>query len=150
MVQLGQDDDLCAAVQRRASLRGKAEAEQLVQGVLKALAYVLPAQQIDAVCGCVPAVLSWCLRCGPAAPDPLVDSELFLGWVMSSLETTGGGDRTLGGEDPLASLAGDEARYRVQAVLEELWLRMDAEQARACSACVPAGLADAVEPRRRK
>ncbi|MBI2765912.1 MAG: DUF2267 domain-containing protein [Chloroflexi bacterium] len=150
MVQPQLDDDICDAVQGRASLPGKAEATELVQGVLQALAYVLPPEQIAAACACLPGDLHWCLRCGPATPDPLIDSELFLGWVMSSLETTGGSDRTLGGEDPLASLAADEARYRVQLVLEELWRRMDAEQARACAACLPPGLADAVDPRRRK
>jgi uncharacterized protein (DUF2267 family) len=150
MVQQSRDDDICGAVRQRVSLPSAAEAEQLVQGVLQALAYVLPPQQIEALCACVPDDLSWCLRCGPATPDPLIDSELFLGWVMSSLETTGGSDRTLGGEDPLASLAADEARYRVQVVLAELWRRLDGEQARACAACVPVGLADGVEPRRRK
>ncbi len=142
--------DLVAAVQDRLALKHRSEAEQLVQGVLQGLAYVLPTDLIDSLCGCIPSDLGWCLRCGPGAPDPLIDSEVFLGWVMSSIQTTGGGDRTLGGEDPLASLAGDEARHRVQVVLEELFARVDAELSGACTACLPNGLLDAIDPRNRR
>jgi uncharacterized protein (DUF2267 family) len=140
-------DDLVAAVQRRLSLREQAQAEHLLQGVLQGLAYVLPQELADSLCGCVPDDLVWCLRCGPGTPDPLIDSELFLGWVMSSVQTTGGGDRTLGGEDPLASLAGDEARHRARIVLEELLARTDAELSSACCACVPRGLLEGIDPR---
>jgi len=142
-----QPDDLLARLQRRLSLQGQTEATQLVQGVLQGLAYVLPRDLADSLCDCVPDDLAWCLRCGPDTPDPLIDSELFLGWVMSSIETTGGADRTLGGEDPLASLAGDEARHRVRIVLEELLARADAEMSAACSACVPRGLIEGIDPR---
>lgn len=142
--------DLVAAVQDRLALKHRSEAEQLVQGVLQGLAYVLPTDVLDSLCECIPSDLGWCLRCGPGAQDPLIDSELFLGWVMSSIETTGGGDRTLGGEDPLAALAGDEARHRVQAVLEELFGRVDDALAAACTACLPAGLLDAIDPRNRR
>ena len=142
-------DDLLATLQRRLSLRDQTEATQLVQGVLQGLAYVLPRELADSLCDCVPDDLAWCLRCGPDTPDALIDSDLFLGWVMSSIQTTGGADRTLGGEDPLASLAGDEARHRAQAVLQELWSRLDPDLSRACAACLPAGLADAVDPRAR-
>lgn len=142
-------DSLVAAVQRRLSLREQAQAEQILRGVLQGLAYVLPQELADALCECLPGDLAWCLRCGPGTPDPLIDSELFLGWVMSSLETTGGADRTLGGEESLASLAGDEARQRVRVVIEELWARVGAELSHACTACLPAGLADAVDPRAR-
>lgn len=140
-------DDLVAAVQRRLSLGEQAQAEHLLRGVLHGLAYVLPHELADALCDCVPGDFAWCLRCGPGTPDPLIDSELFVGWVMSSLETTGAGDRTLGGEDPLASLAGDEARHRVRIVLEELLARTDGELSAACSACLPAGLLEAIDPR---
>jgi len=139
-------ESLVAAVQRRLSLREQAQAEQILRGVLQGLAYALPQELADALCDCVPDDLAWCLRCGPDTPDALIDSELFLGWVMSSLQTTGGGDRTLGGEDPLASFAGDEARHRVRVVLEELLARTDAELSSACSACVPRGLLEGSDP----
>lgn len=134
--------DLVTAIQRRAGLRSAGEARRLLESVLQALAYVLPAEQSDAVCACVPEDAAWCLRCGPAAPDPLVDSEVFLGWVMSSVETTGGPDQTLGGEDPLAAVAGEEAHTRVHAVLDELWERLDASSQDAVGACLPSGVAD--------
>lgn len=145
--QQPQPDDLLATLQRRLSLRDQTEATQLLQGVLQGLAYVLPRELADSLCDCVRGDLAWCLRCGPGTPDPLIDSELFLGWVMSSIQTTGGADRTLGGEDPLASLAGDEARYRVRIAVEELLARTDAAVSAACSACVPRGLMVGVDPR---
>ena len=152
MTMEGQEpaDDLVNAVRRRLSLQRRIEAEELVEAVLQGLAYVLPAEHIGPLCDCVPPDFAWCLRCGPGTPDALIDSELFLGWVMSTMQTTGGSDRTLGGEDPLASLAGDEARYRAQAVLEELLARVDGELGAACRACLPAGLIDAVDPRSRR
>lgn len=141
--------DLLARVQQRLSLRSSAEAEQLVRGVLQGLAHVLPAELCDALCACVPEDMHWCLRSGPAEPDPLIDSEVFLDWVMPSIETTGAGDRTLGGEEPLASFAGDEARHRAQVVIQELWSRLDADTARACTSCLPPGLAEGRDPRAR-
>lgn len=143
-------DDLVIALQERLSLQQRTEAEELLEAVLQGLAYILPAELIGPLCDCVPSEFAWCLRCGPGTPDPLIDSELFLGWVMSTMQTTGGSDRTLGGEDPLASLAADEARYRAQAALDELFARVDGELAAACGACLPAGLIDAVDPRSRR
>lgn len=133
--------DLVSEIQRGARLRSAAEARRLLESTLQALAYVLPAEQREAVCTCVPEDARWCLRCGPDTPDPLIDSEVFLGWVMSAVETTGGPDQTLGGEDSLAALAGDEARARVRAVLEALWERMDAPLRTAVGACLPHGVA---------
>lgn len=132
-------DDLVTVIEQRARLRGAAEARQLLESVLQALAYVLPPEQCDVVCGCVPEELHWCLHCGPDTPDPLIDGEVFLGWVMSSVQTIGGPDQTLGGEDSLAALAGDEARARLRIVLEALWERLDGPSAAACAACLPAG-----------
>ncbi|WP_134773299.1 DUF2267 domain-containing protein [Ornithinimicrobium flavum] len=136
------EHDLVTAIQRRAGLRTTSESKRLLEGVLQALAYVLPAEHIDAVCACVPEDLVWCLRCGPGTPDPLIDSEVFLGWVMSSVETTGGSDQTLGGDDPLAATAGVEGQARVRAVLDELWQRVDARSQDAVAACLPSGVAD--------
>lgn len=136
------DTDLVTAIQRRAGLRSAAEARRLLEGVLQALAHVLPAEQSDALCACIPEDAVWCLRCGPSTPDPLIDSEVFLGWVMPSVETTAGPDQTLGGEDPLAALAGDQARALVRAVLDELWARLDDPSRRAVGACLPRGVAD--------
>jgi len=135
-------DDLVQAIQRRARLRSPEEARQILGGVLQALAYVLPPEQCEAVCACIPADAVWCLQCGPRTPDPLIDSEVFLGRVMSSLETTGGADQTLGGEDPLAALAHEEAHARVGAVLAELWERLDATSRPAVHACLPHGVAE--------
>lgn len=133
-------ETLLADVRARAALRSDAEAELLVQGVLQALAHVLPSEHCDTLCDCVPENLVWCLHCGPSVPDALVDSELFLGWVMSSVETTGPPDQTLGGDDPVAAYAGDEARARVRIVLDELWRRLEAPAAAAIGACLPVGL----------
>lgn len=131
---------LLADIQARAALRNEAEARLLLEGVLQALAHVLPAEHCDTICGCVPEDLMWCLRCGPAVPDALIDSELFLGWVMPSIETTGPPDHTLGGEDPLAAAAGDEARARLRIVLDELWRRLEPPAASAIRACLPDGV----------
>lgn len=131
---------LVADIQTGCALRSEAEARLLLQGVLQALAHVLPPEHCDTICGCVPEEFVWCLYCGPAVPDGLIDSELFLGWVMPSIETTGPPDQTLGGEDPLAAYAGDEARARVRVVLDELWRRLEAPAALAISGCLPEGL----------
>lgn len=137
-----ESNELVTAIRDRARLRSDAEAQQLLEGVLQALAHVLPRDYCDVVCRCVPDAMVWCLHCGPRQPDPLIDSELFLGWVMSSIETTGGADETLGGDDPLGSLAGDEARARVRIVLDELWARMDRTTAEEIMACLPCGIAE--------
>jgi uncharacterized protein (DUF2267 family) len=136
------DSGLVAAIQRRARLGTPGEARALLEGVLRALAHVLPAEQTEAICACIPEDAEWCIRSGPSTPDPLIDREVFLGWVMSSLETTGGPDQTLGGEDPLATVAGEEAHTRVGAVLDELWERLDMSSRGAVGACLPSGVAD--------
>lgn len=136
------ETDLVTAIQHRSGLRSAAQARRLLEGVLQALAHVLPAEQCEALCACIPEDAVWCLRCGPSSPDPLIDSEVFLGWVMPSVETTGGPDRTLGGEDPLAAVAGDQARALVRAVLDELWERLDDPSRQAVGACLPMGVAD--------
>lgn len=136
------EPDLVTAIQLRVGLRSPAEARKLLEGVLQALAYVIPGEVSDAVCACIPEDAVWCLRCGPSVPDSLVDSEVFLGWIVSSVETTGGGpDHTLDGEESLASGAGEEARVRVRAVLDELWERLDESARPAFSACLPSGVA---------
>lgn len=139
-----ENSELVENIRRRARLRRTAEAQLLLEGTLQALAHVLPEEHIDALCCCVPEGLIWCLRCGPLEPDPLIDDELFLGWVMSSIETTGARDDTLGGDDPLAALIGDEARERVRVVLEELWPRLGDRSAEV-SACLPEGLNESTE-----
>lgn len=113
-------ETLTQAIQRRAHLRSEDEAKHALQGVLQALAHVLPSDEADVICGCVPDDLVWCMRCGPGTPDPLIDSEVFLGWVMSSLDATAGQDQTLGGEVSLAALAADEVRGRARVVLDEI------------------------------
>jgi hypothetical protein len=139
-----ENSELVENIRRRARLRGAEEAWLLLEGTLQALAHVLPEEHIDALCGCVPEGLIWCLRCGPPEPDPLIDHELFLGWVMSSIETTGAEDQTLGGDDPLAALIGDEARERVRVVLEELWPPLGHRSAE-ISTFLPEGLAGSSE-----
>lgn len=136
------DSDLVTAIQHRARLGTSEEARALLEGVLRALAHVLPREHTDAVCACIPEDAEWCMRSGPATPDPLIDREVFLGWVVTSVETTGGPDRTLGGEDPLATVAGEEAHARVGVVLDELWERLDVSSRGAVGACLPSGLAD--------
>jgi uncharacterized protein (DUF2267 family) len=136
------DVELLTAIQLRAGLKNTEESRRLLQGVLQALAYVLPGELTDAVCACIPEEDIWCLHCGPSVPDSLVDSEVFLGWVVSSVETTGGTDHTLGGEDPLAALAGEEAHVRVRVVLDELWNRLDESSRPGFGACLPNGVAD--------
>lgn len=132
--------DLVEVLRRRAGLRSAEEARRLLEGLLQALAHVLPVEECDALCACLPEDAVWCLHCGPATPDPLIDSDIFLGWVMSSMETTGGPDRTLGGEDPLGAMTAGEARARVGAGLEVLWERLDPEHRAAVGACLPAGV----------
>ncbi|MEJ7841419.1 MAG: DUF2267 domain-containing protein [Rubrobacter sp.] len=139
-----ESSELVENIRRRARLRSAEEARRLLEGTLQALAHVLPEEHIDALFDCMPEGLIWCLRCGPPEPDPLIDDELFLGWVMSSIETTGARDDTLGGDDPLAALIGDEARERVRVVLEELWPRLGDRSAEV-SACLPEGLAGSTE-----
>ncbi|MBK79950.1 MAG: hypothetical protein CMQ43_03405 [Gammaproteobacteria bacterium] len=140
------DEDLVQAIQNRAGLRSADEARRLFEGVLQALAYVLPAEQCDAICACVPEDAAWCLRCGPATPDPLIDSDVFVGWAMASVDATGAPDETLGGADPLAALAAAEVQARVRVVLEALWERLEPPSRAGIEGCLPGGIAEMMNP----
>ena len=118
--------ELITAIRRRALLRSNSEAQDVLEGVLQALGHVLPREYCDVVCHCEPEAMVWCLHCGPRRPELLSDSDEFLGWATSSIESRSGTD--------------DEARTRVRIVLDELWARTDRPTAEVHMACLPCGV----------
>ncbi len=53
-------------------------------------------------------------------PDPYFDSNLFLGWVLATVDATGGVDKTEGGLDLFVAYSTDEAIDRCRCVFKTL------------------------------
>ncbi len=107
-------------VQENGSFAGEEEAEVVVVSVLMALAEVLPGPQLEALSARLPPEAVVYLRRTGSEPDPLFDSHLFLGWVVSALDATGNRDKTEGGLDLTAAYSGEEAIRRAQCVFSVL------------------------------
>ncbi len=101
-------DEFIAAVRDRIGTPGPEEAEVVVTEVLHALAYALPDAERRVLAAALPARIGERLVSGRAEYDPLIDEHLFIGYLMTDHQTTGYWDKTAGGDDVLASTAGEE------------------------------------------
>jgi len=124
-------------VQKDGSFGSREEAEALVAGVLMAMAEVLPTAQLDALASQLPPEATVYLRRTASHPDPLFDSHLFLGWVVSTLDATGPRDKTVGGLDLTAAYSGEEAIRRMRFVFSALKRRIGPDQQRELVALLP-------------
>ncbi len=113
------------------------ETEAAVVSVLMALAEVLPGPQLKTLSSRVPPEAMVYLRRTGSEPDPLFDSHLFLGWVVSSLDATGMRDKTTGGLDLTAAYSGDEAIRRMGCVFSALKRQLEPAQQRELAAALP-------------
>lgn len=124
-------------VQENGSFAGGEEAEVVVVSVLMALAEVLPGPQLEALSARLPPEAVVYLRRTGSEPDPLFDSHLFLGWVVSALDATGNRDKTAGGLDLTAAYSGEEAIRRAQCVFSVLKKQIGPNHQRELAACLP-------------
>lgn len=124
-------------VQNDGSFASREETEALVVGVLMAMAEVLPTAQLDALASQLPPETMVYLRRTGSQPDPLFDSHLFLGWVVSTLDATGSRDKTVGGLDLTAAYSGEEAIRRMRCVFSALKRRLGPDQQQELVALLP-------------
>ena len=113
------------------------ETEAAVVSVLMALAQVLPGPQLKALSSRVPPEAVVYLRRTGREPDPLFDSQLFLGWVVSTLDATANRDKTVGGLDFTAAYSGEEAIRRMGCVFSVLKRQLEPSQQRELAAALP-------------
>ena len=113
------------------------ETEAAVVGVLMALAQVLPGPELKALSSRLPAEAMVYLRRTGSEPDPLFDSHLFLGWVVSTLDATASRDKTVGGLDLTAAYSGEEAIRRVRCVFSAVKRQLKPDQSRELAAALP-------------
>jgi uncharacterized protein (DUF2267 family) len=113
------------------------EAEATVISVLMAMAEVLPRPQLEALSSRLPPEAMVYLRRTGSEPDPLFDSHLFLGWVVSSLDATGIRDKTTGGLDLTAAYSGEEAIRRTGCVFSALKRQLAPDQQREIAEVLP-------------
>ena len=113
------------------------EAETTIVSVLMAMAEVLPGPQLEALSSRLPPEAMVYLRRTGSAPDPLFDSHLFLGWVVSSLDSTGIRDKTSGGLDLTAAYSGEEAIRRMGCVFSAMKRQLEPGQQRELAATLP-------------
>jgi uncharacterized protein (DUF2267 family) len=113
------------------------ETEAAVVSVLMALAQVLPGPQLKVLTSRVPPEAMVYLRRTNSEPDPLFDSHLFLGWVVSTLDATGARDKSSGGLDLTAAYSGDEAIRRMGCVFSALKRQLEPEQQRELASVLP-------------
>jgi uncharacterized protein (DUF2267 family) len=113
------------------------ETEATVVSVLMAMAEVLPGPQLEALSSCLPPEAMVYLRRTGSEPDPLFDSHLFIGWVVSSLDATGIRDKTVGGLDFTAAYSGEEAIRRAGCVFSVLKGQLSPDQQREIAEVLP-------------
>jgi uncharacterized protein (DUF2267 family) len=124
-------------VQRGGCFNSAEETEALVASVLMALAEVLPDEQLRALAAQVPPEAMVYLRRTGSQPDPLFDRQLFLGWVVSTVDATASRDKTIGGLDLTAAYSGQEAIRRLQCVFSVLKREMEDSLQRAMASALP-------------
>ena len=128
-------DEFIAAIRDRIGTPGPEEAEVVVTEVLHALAHALPDEERRVLAAALPARIGERLGSGRAEYDPLIDEHLFIGYLMTEHQTTDYWDQTAGGDDALASTAGEDIERRARAVLSFIGDSIPAETLRlACDA----------------
>jgi uncharacterized protein (DUF2267 family) len=129
--------ELLRDVKKRGSLASDEETEGAVTSVLMALAQVLPRDQLEALSGRLPPEATVYLRRTGSEPDPFFDGQLFLGWVVSTLDATADRDTTVGGLDLTAAYTGEEAIRRAQCVFSVLKRQMQSDQQQELATFLP-------------
>jgi uncharacterized protein (DUF2267 family) len=124
-------------VKKRGSLASEEETEGAVASVLMAMAQVLPGEQLEALSGRLPPEATVYLRRTGSEPDPFFDGQLFLGWVVSTLDATADRDTTVGGLDLTAAYTGEEAIRRAQCVFSVLKRQMQSDQQQELATFLP-------------
>lgn len=124
-------------VQKSGALASEEETEGAVVSVLMAIAQILPEEQLEALSRRLPPEASVYLRRTRSEPDPFFDGQLFLGWVVSTLDATADRDKTAGGLDLTAAYSGEEAIRRAQCVFSVLKRQMQSDQQRELAAFLP-------------
>jgi uncharacterized protein (DUF2267 family) len=130
-------DEFVSAVQEHARFRHRGEAEASVTSVFRAMAEVLPQARVEGLASFLPPELMVYLRGAHEEPDPFFDEHLFLGWVVTSIDTTGARDKTVGGLDLYAAFSGDEAIRRCEAVFSVLKPLLDEDHRQLLHDCLP-------------
>jgi uncharacterized protein (DUF2267 family) len=102
-----------------------------------AMAEVLPGPQLEALSSRLPPEAMVYLRRTGSEPDPLFDSHLFLGWVVSSLDSTAIRDKTSGGLDLTAAYSGEEAIRRMGCVFSAMKRQLEPGQQQELAATLP-------------
>ena len=124
-------------VKSRGCLATAEETRAVVANVLRAVAEVLPHGELDGLTTQLPPELMVYLRGAHQEPDPFFDSQLFLGWVVSSIDSTGAPDKTEGGLDLYAAYSGEEAIRRCQCVFGVLKSLLEPQQRDALAGYLP-------------
>ena len=124
-------------VRRRGGFTSDEETLAVISNVLMAIAELLPQGQVDGVAANLPPELWVYLRPTHREPDPHFDSQLFLGWVVSSFDITGMRDKAVGGLDYYADYSGDEAIRRCQAVFSVMKSVMDEKEQQSLAELLP-------------
>ncbi len=130
-------EQFLTAVQKRGCFASDHEAASAVTGVLMAVAEVLPGQQVQGLSKNLPPELFVYLQGTHEEPDPHFDSNLFLGWIVSTFDCTGDRDKTAGGLDLYSHYSGEEAIRRCQCVFSALKSVLDTDQVETLCGCLP-------------
>jgi uncharacterized protein (DUF2267 family) len=125
-------------VQQSGGFTTREETEGAVASVLMAMSQMLPGDQLDALSTRLPPEVVVFLRRTGSEPDPLFDSHLFLGWVVSSLDATGSPDKTVGGLDLTAAYSGEEAIRRTQCVFSAIKQQLEPDHQQELGSVLPA------------
>ena len=124
-------------VQQCGRLGGREESVLVTAAVLRAVAEVLPKAHVESFATSVPQELMVYLRGAHEKPDPYFDSNLFLGWVLATVDITAGRDKTEGGLDPFVAYSADEAIDRCRSVFGVLKSALDEPQSELISIHLP-------------
>jgi uncharacterized protein (DUF2267 family) len=124
-------------VARSARLASLEEAAEATRDVLRGIAQVVDGSTRDALCRQLPPELSRDVAGAEGEADPLVDREVFVGRMVSRLDTTHLRDETLGGVDLVAAYADDDAATRARAVFAALREAVDPATAEAVARSLP-------------
>jgi uncharacterized protein (DUF2267 family) len=130
-------ESFLADVQKRGGLRDRDESAFVTAAVLRAVAEVLPMAHVEGFAENVPPELMVYLRGAHEEPDPYFDEHLFLGWVLATVDVTGGRDKTEGGLDLYVAYSEDEAVDRCRCVFGTLKSALDERQSDLISLHLP-------------
>ncbi|MCR4426388.1 MAG: DUF2267 domain-containing protein [Firmicutes bacterium] len=116
-IQLGDFYDM---VTDRGHMSSVEEAEGAVEATLAMLRRVLPKDTVRNLAAQLPAELAGQMETESAEPDGLLGEEVFMGPLMSRLDTEADLDQTLGGLDLVSVSSADDAAREIRAVIEAI------------------------------